>query len=595
MNALHARTLHERITAAGKFGATVAPRRRADDLTAMWRQCLGGAGALESRIADLNLGPVCPEAVLGTFSTGASAHWLGFLREAIAYTPTRAYTPNRHDPLTVTPAKRSGAVSGDAMQQAFTPFLQAACARLVVRAGKTLNMLSRGALASLERQLLLSLSALAAQAIEQESELRAALAGEFPWTMVAPNDSSLERLGDGLAFGGWKNLLCEYPVLGRLLAARAERWVEDISTVLGRLSVDAPDAGLVEQIELSCGDTHAGGRTVTLLLTSDGTRRVYKARSLALEKWFQQLLKAVNGWGYSTPFRILSVVDRGAYGWMESVVPVACRDTADIDGLQRRAGGLLCLLGFLQATDIHRENVIFAGAQPVIIDLETLIHPRLPAPVAQALGVGSIRLQGAAGDPAWLETGILPILPPATGASAGATLAKDFSVLRALPASPARDDNLIAGFKEMYHLVSGHKDALLARIDALQGMEARVVVRSTSTYHTLLQHSLQPALLRDGAARGICFEVLRAAALRENAHSQIQSLVDAELQALENFDVPCFTYTMGTPCDRPHLLASLFAGNPLDEVRKRISTANPETLPALINMIAAVVSGRITT
>ena len=44
--------------------------------------------------------------------------------------------------------------------------------------------------------------------------------------------------------------------------------------------------------------------------------------------------------------------------------------------LPARQGGYLAILYALEATDFHFENLIAAGEQPVLIDLETLFHPR---------------------------------------------------------------------------------------------------------------------------------------------------------------------------------------------------------------------------
>src|SRR5262249_13080807 len=42
----------------------------------------------------------------------------------------------------------------------------------------------------------------------------------------------------------------------------------------------------------------------------------------------------------------------------------------------RRQGAYLALLYALEATDFHNENLIAAGEHPVLIDLESLFHPR---------------------------------------------------------------------------------------------------------------------------------------------------------------------------------------------------------------------------
>ena len=48
----------------------------------------------------------------------------------------------------------------------------------------------------------------------------------------------------------------------------------------------------------------------------------------------------------------------------------------------RRQGVLLALLYLLGMTDIHHENLIACADQPVLVDVETLLHPDLPVPTA---------------------------------------------------------------------------------------------------------------------------------------------------------------------------------------------------------------------
>src|SRR5207344_2189252 len=72
-------------------------------------------------------------------------------------------------------------------------------------------------------------------------------------------------------------------------------------------------------------------------------------------------------------------VERDGYGWAGHVEPGPCADAAGLARFYRRQGAHLALLYPLQGTDIHFENVIACGDEPVLIDVETLFHP-LTAP-----------------------------------------------------------------------------------------------------------------------------------------------------------------------------------------------------------------------
>src|SRR5690606_22023249 len=58
-------------------------------------------------------------------------------------------------------------------------------------------------------------------------------------------------------------------------------------------------------------------------------------------------------------------------------------DRAGCEMYFRRAGAWLALFHCFAATDMHQENIIAAGDQPVPIDLDTILQP--PGPASKAL------------------------------------------------------------------------------------------------------------------------------------------------------------------------------------------------------------------
>src|SRR5262249_34403723 len=91
-------------------------------------------------------------------------------------------------------------------------------------------------------------------------------------------------------------LMREYPVLGRAMWVCAKRWLRfslefsghlysDLSIVSERLKHDLSRDELTA-VCMGMGDTHRGGRSVTVLTFSSGFRVVYKPRSLRAEAHF---------------------------------------------------------------------------------------------------------------------------------------------------------------------------------------------------------------------------------------------------------------------------------------------------------------------
>src|SRR5262249_65570 len=129
-------------------------------------------------------------------------------------------------------------------------------------------------------------------------------------------------------------LLQEYPVLGRLVVESLDRWVTVSVEFVQRLCEDwraiqqtfaPPEApGALVQVAGGMADTHRGGRSVVIATFRSGFRLVYKPKSLAIDRHFQQLLAWLNARGAQPPLRTLIVLDRGLYGWVEYIKIECC-------------------------------------------------------------------------------------------------------------------------------------------------------------------------------------------------------------------------------------------------------------------------------
>lgn len=593
--------LYERINACRqRDGTGFSSLATSAELRSTWQQVLGGEAAFQARMDHLRrnentTGKISTQLTPSSSTAGSCdpivsstdqdhPHWAGILLESIELRSEFVGQPLEKL------ATHSFLITENSpsFAPAFVPFVVVARRRLRESAGKAVDALSPQAHTAIERELLFTLSHVATPTLQQEVELAHALTGPMPWSAPCPDERVKSEYALGLARGGWLDLFTIYPVLARLMSCRIERWLTHLQTFILHLPYsplsDHVRDGLINNIKQDCGDSHDGGRTVMLIEGHDGRQIVYKARSLALENGFQSLLSCVNKCGFSHPLRVTGVVDAGNHGWMEFVPSASCREPGELQALNYRLGGLMCLLSFLQTTDIHYDNLILAGDQPVIVDLETLLHPRIDAITASGLGPGSIRMQqGGVCDPAWLENGFLPIT--ANGASAPKI---DFSLLG--PSGPLKGridrEKFIGGFKEMYLLVCENKLVIRQCVESLANAKGRAVLRSTFIYNTLLQQSLQPDLMRDGATRGIRFEVLRSAALREGVDDGIHAMLDAELEALENLDVPLFEHVV-SEADLGFQSCPETTASPLAESLARLESAEPDRLAALTSEIEA--------
>jgi type 2 lantibiotic biosynthesis protein LanM len=375
---------------------------------------------------------------------------------------------------------------------------------------------------------------------------------------------------------GLAALLGRYPVLARLLGTATRAAAEAGAELLARFAADraqivtallpGSDPGPIAAVEPGLGDTHCGGRSVALLRFADGRSAVYKPRSLEIQQRFGEILEwldgELGGFGLHGP----RVLPRAGYGWMEFIAARPLDRPGDARLFYRREGALLAVLHVLRAADMHCENIIARGAEPVLIDVETLFHPVLSAPdrvVADPAGqslaasvqrtsllpyltigeFGALDRSGMGGDPgAQCPEGALDWEPPAQDTSrlvlrpAPYRGARNRPVHQGRPADPAdHEADVLAGFRLGYDAIRRGRADLSRLIESCADLETRVVVRPSNGYAHLLDGSKRPELLRDAADQDASLDLLDEVSA---GHPLWHRLVPDERAALWAGDLP---------------------------------------------------------
>lgn len=421
----------------------------------------------------------------------------------------------------------------------------------------------------------------------QVARLEERLQGETPeqrfWSFV----ETLRQPGPAL------EILERYPVLARFVVEHLARWEAAALEMLRRLTADweeirgrfAPetDPGLLAEIESGQGDPHRGGRSVCLLRFASGFRLVYKPKSLAVDDAFQDLLRWLNRRGFEPGFRLLGILDRGPYGWLEHIETTPCLSPDEVRRFYQRQGAWLALLYLLEGTDFHHENLIAAGEHPVLIDLETLFHPEVNR---RDLVPFSERPEAAIGD--WvLRIGLLPQrvwgdagqagvdlsgLAAGGGASGSPPTVSYLGTVAAttdemhmgprqveLPAGAHRPslqgrevsflehaDDVFDGFRRLYGLLRRHREELSSPegpLAAFAGAEVRVVFRQTKAYFGLFLESFHPYMLGSALDRARFLDRLWAGV---EERPFLAPLAILEHRDLENGDIPFFAARPGS-------------------------------------------------
>ena len=117
-------------------------------------------------------------------------------------------------------------------------------------------------------------------------------------------------------------------------------------------------------------------------------------------------------------------------------------------------------------------------------------------------------------------------------------------------------EEIVAGFRQMYHFLSERRQALLANTDflaALQAQQVRFIFRATKVYEVLKEKTLAPEFLRNGVERSIELDILSQTFLTAGHKPKAWSILRSELQAMEQLDIPYF----GTSCSSDALSVGL--------------------------------------
>jgi class II lanthipeptide synthase len=382
-------------------------------------------------------------------------------------------------------------------------------------------------------------------------------------------------------------IMHEYPVLARQLTVRLDQWVAFSLEFVERLCADwdsirttftpDKDPGLLMHVQIA-GDRHCSGRSVMIAKFSSDFQLIYKPKSMAVDRHFQELLTWMNQRGNHPAFRTLKILDRDTYGWAEFVATETCDSLPALRRFYERQGAYLALLYVLEATDFHCENVIAAGEHPVLIDLEAIFHPRRTVPQAEeevdsailahsvlrvgllpgrdwsnadSEGIDLSGLGGAAGQmtpigvPGWEEAGtdVMRFTRkriPIPGAQNRPSLNGS---------EVALSDHLgeiAAGFVSTYRLLLKHREDLLSRDGLLARFaddEVRSVLRMTRTYAVLLNESFHPDVLREALDRDLLFDRLWVAV---ESRPYLAKVIFAEREDLQRGDIPFFRARPGS-------------------------------------------------
>ena len=516
-----------------------------------------------------------------------------------------------------------------------------------------LSILSEKAYITLERSLLQRLSLISAKTLDFEfSKIRPF--GQNLLNLLGIEETKEDSTSKYHQFvsrfleDGLLSFFQQYPVLGRLIAVAVDLWVAATGEFIQRLANDQgkiqqvfsqkqSDLGKVCAIKTSLSDPHNQGRTVILLTFESGLKLVYKPKDLGLELAWNQLLIWCNRNSQLLDIKVIKVFNRDGYGWVEYVEHLPCSEQSAIARFYQRAGMLMCLVYVLRGTDCHYENLIANGEHLVLIDMESLLHHDSKimedSPEAEAFETESVQLF-------WdsvLRTGLLPrwdfgpdqrvaydisglgsISPQQTSRKVKRWQAVNtdnmhlrsenitMPVQKNMPLwgektqSPNDyQDQILVGFEQMYHFLMEHQTQLLAAdspLAQLQQQRVRFIFRATRIYFTILKNAWAPDYLKNGVDYSIELESLSRAFVVAEQQPDAWPILRAELQAMEQLDIPFFT--ANTSSDALKLnnipaIAQYFKQSSYQQVLEKFQNLDQIDLAQQVAIIQGAFSARV--
>jgi type 2 lantibiotic biosynthesis protein LanM len=377
------------------------------------------------------------------------------------------------------------------------------------------------------------------------------------------------------------HIFARYPMLSKWVENLRPIWIQRIVDLLLRFDNDESEinshfrrhstSSELFKIRFGLGDSHRGGQSVALIEYDDGSKLVYKPRSLLIDTHLSTIIDHINSES-SISLRMPIILPREGYGWVEWIEHRSCLKEEEVNDHYYRTGMLLALLYVLNAYDFHYENIIAHGACPILIDLETFFHPQSTLDGVgtrdpfddSVLGTGLLPRRvtlnnGQEADISGMtdvQGQVSPISRLVVRQNEHGTLyfersfgeilgAHNVPLLHDCVVEPTSGHVLIIqnGFKEVYNFISAKKDDFVDRLRDFHGAEVRLLLRNTLAYSHLLDESRHPALMMSEAKLRAFFGGLQSISEETSLNTR---LIECEMDDLMRRDVPMFTFRLGS-------------------------------------------------
>lgn len=374
-----------------------------------------------------------------------------------------------------------------------------------------------------------------------------------------------------------KKLANKYPLMFRVIIEQCKNILKFYKTVENNYSNDLLVLknkfhlnGDLIYVENNAGDSHCGKKQVIVFHFEKGTV-IYKPRNLELDIQFEKLINYINK-KLNVTLICGKIYNKGIYGWQEFIEYKDCTNQLEVKEFYYKIGIFACIFYILSASDMHMENIICHGKDPVFIDLESIFQ--------SFKGFGSdnqdiyVSLSNIIRNsvlltclfPAGMNMSSQRDISGITG-HGGQVVSKgkySFENKYTSEMKIIREDfimkdkknipqingkrveprvnivDIIKGFSDTFDVFLNNKNDFIKQngiIDSFNNLPIRTIIRHTANYSTLLKASTEKKYLIDAANRNLLFDRLWIITENQKGFSDI---VCSEIEDLLLGDIPYF-------------------------------------------------------
>ncbi|QFK72955.1 type 2 lantipeptide synthetase LanM [Pradoshia sp. D12] len=372
----------------------------------------------------------------------------------------------------------------------------------------------------------------------------------------------------------------EYQVLSRILATKTlffykntiefiDRFLLHKEEIYSKFNLSSND--FIKTITFGEGDSHQQGRNVFRIEFESTKHLFYKPRNTDIGNAYQDYLNWINQYEdvlEMATYRILGYKD---YSFEEIVEKKGCDSEEEVRNFYIRFGQLLAIVYSLNGTDMHMENIIASGSNPIIVDFETLLHNSilfnwsdsayvnasyeaqelvsstmlLPIEIKENLlndsGIDMSGLNGKSQKLPYKVPGPININSDEMKYGLIEWTTKGANNLPELNGQPIDYTNyieeIIKGFKVVYSVILANRDSLLKETKVLSNfnkLKVRIIPRGTTQYFNMINNTYHPDYLRHALDREQVIENIWSVPY------QAKSIIKSEYEDLLNDDIPIF-------------------------------------------------------